>query len=149
MLDVEKYITEEDMIMLDYEMEFIPLTFDTLFKGIFKKDLELLKLFILSQLELDIDPSICKIELLDSELPKDNKREYQKTVDIYVKIEKIYINIEINREYFKDVEKRNFIFADKLHVMLLEAGQTIKDISDKIDEFFKEGKNEKHSNNRR
>jgi len=132
MLETKKYITEEDMIMLDEELEFVPLTFDGLFKGIFKKDLELLKTFILVQLEIDINPDACKIELLDSELPKDNKREYQKTVDIYVKIDNIYVNIEVNREYFKDVEKRNFIFADKLHTMLLESGQTTKDISDKI-----------------
>ena len=46
MIDTKKYYTEEDMIMLDMEMNFIPLTFDKLFKGIFKKDLNLLKKFI-------------------------------------------------------------------------------------------------------
>ena len=86
MIETKKYYTEEDMIMLDMEMNFIPLTFDKLFKGIFKKDLNLLKKFILSQLEFDIDLDECKIELLDSEIFKDKMSEYQKSVDIYVKI---------------------------------------------------------------
>ena len=34
MIETKKYYTEEDMIMLDMEMNFIPLTFDKLFKGI-------------------------------------------------------------------------------------------------------------------
>ena len=40
---------------LDKEREFIPLTFDGMFKGLFKKDLNLLKDFISSQLSKDID----------------------------------------------------------------------------------------------
>lgn len=132
MLETKEYYTEEDMIKLDMEKNFIPLTFDGIFKGIFKKDLELLKKFILSQLEFDIELDKCKIELLDSELPKDKAFEYQKTVDIYVKIGNLYVNIEINREYFKSVEKRNFIFAEKLHAMLLEKGENIESINDRI-----------------
>ena len=86
MVETKKYFTEEDMIMLDEEVRFVPLTYDKMFKGIFKERLDILKLFVLSQLELDVDPSECKLELLDSELPKMNKNEYQKTVDLYVKI---------------------------------------------------------------
>jgi len=132
MLEVEKYYTEKDMMKLDMELEFIPLTYDAIFKGVFKKNLDILKLFILSQLELDISPDRCKIELFDSELPKDNKKEYQKTVDIFVKVDNMYVNIEINREYFKDVEKRNLIFADKLHSMMLERGEDARKINEKI-----------------
>lgn len=90
MLETKKYYTEEDMILLDEHTKFIPLTYDKLFKGIFKNNLELLKIFILEQLEFDINPDECKIELFDSELPKLNKSEYQKTVDLYVKIQNIY-----------------------------------------------------------
>ena len=132
MLETKNHYTEDDMIKLDAEMNFIPLTFDGIFKGIFKKDLDLLKKFILSQLEFDIDLDKCKIELLDSELPKDKSFEYQKTVDIYVKIGNLYVNIEINREYFRTIEKRNFIFAEKLHAMFLEKGENIKSLDDKI-----------------
>lgn len=132
MLDVDRYYTEDDMIKLDMELSFIPLTYDGMFKGVFKTNLEILKLFILSQLKLDIDPGMCKIELLDTELPKVNKREYQKTVDIYVRIDNVFVNIEINREYFREVEKRNFIFADKLHTMMLERGDDARKLNEKI-----------------
>ena len=120
------------MVKLDREKEFIPLTFDGMFKGLFKKDLNLLKDFILSQLATDIDGDMCNIQLLDSELVKDKYNEYQKTVDICVEMNNILINVEINREYFKNVEKRNFIFADKLHTMMLKRGDRIEELENKI-----------------
>lgn len=132
MMDIKRYYTEEDMIKLDMELDLIPMTFDGIFKGIFKKRLDLLKIFILSQIGISVKPDECNIELLDSELPKDNKNEYQKTVDIYVRVDDLYVNIEVNREYFRDVEKRNLIFADKLHAMILERGESAKDIDNKI-----------------
>ena len=105
MVKEKKYYKREELIKLDEEKEFVPLTYDGMFKGIFKKNLDLLKELILSQLELDIDRDICKIELFDSELAKDKMSEYQKTVDIYVRIDNVFVNLEINREYFKNVEK--------------------------------------------
>ena len=132
MLDVKKYYTEEDMIILDEKVRFIPLTYDKLFKGIFKDKLEILKQFILSQLDLDINPKDCKIELFDSEIPKLNKNEYQKTIDIYVRIDNIYVNIEINREYFKNIEKRNLMYADRLYSMILEQSEGL----DKLDDIL-------------
>lgn len=132
MVKEKNYLNAEDMIQLDCEKEFIPLTFDGMFKALFKKDLNLLKDFILSQIGLEIEDGMCKIELLDSELVKDKIDEYQKTVDIYVTINNIYINIEINREYFKNVEKRNFVFADKLHTMMLKRGDDIRTIDNKM-----------------
>ena len=68
MIKEKKYYTAEDLMKLDKEKEFIPLTFDGMFKGLFKKDLNLLKDFILSQLVTDIDSDMCNIQLLDSEL---------------------------------------------------------------------------------
>ena len=128
----KKYYNGEDMVKLDKEREFIPLIFDGMFKGLFKKDLNLLKDFILSQLATDIDGDMCNIQLLDSELVKDKYNEYQKTVDICVEMNNILINVEINREYFKNVEKRNFIFADKLNTMLLKRGDGIEELENKI-----------------
>ena len=43
MLKEKNYLSAEDMIELDAKREFIPLTFDGMFKGLFKKDLDLLK----------------------------------------------------------------------------------------------------------
>jgi len=132
MIKEKKYYTAEELMKLDKEKEFIPLTFDGMFKGLFKKDLNLLKDFILSQLVTEIDKNMCNIQLLDSELVKDKYNEYQKTVDICVEMNNILVNVEINREYFKNVEKRNFIFADKLHTMMLHRGETIESLENKM-----------------
>ena len=70
--------------------------------------------------------------MFDSEIFKYNKSEYQKTVDLYVKIQNIYVNIEINRKYFKNVEKRNLMYADRLYSMILEQGNDLNDLEDKI-----------------
>ena len=70
--------------------------------------------------------------MFDSEIFKYNKSEYQKTVDLYVKIQNIYVNIEINRKYFKNVEKRNLMYADRLYSMILEQRNSLDDLEDKI-----------------
>ena len=132
MIKEKNYYCAEDMIKLDRERDFIPLTFDGMFKGIFKKDLDLLKDFIMSQIGLKIEDDNCKIEIMDSELVKDKFDEYQKTVDINVLINNMCVNIEINREYFKNVEQRNFLFADKLCSMMLNRGESIKSLRDKF-----------------
>ena len=132
MVETKKYFTEEDMIMLDEEVRFVPLTYDKMFKGIFKERVDILKLFILSQLELDIEPEECRLELLDSELPKMNKDEYQKTVDLYVKINKIYVNVEINREYFNNISKRNLMYADRLYSMILDQGEMLDELDNRF-----------------
>lgn len=129
----KNYYTITDIFMLDNEgKEFIPLTMDGMFKGIFKKNTKLLKDLILSLINLDIDKDMCELRLLDSELAKDKYLEYQKTVDLYVSIDNIYVNIEINREYFKNIEYRNFLFADKLYTMLLRRGENAKTLKDKM-----------------
>ena len=131
MVKEKKYYCAEDMAKLDQEREFIPLTFDGMFKGIFKKDLDLLRDFILSQIGLKIDNDRCKIEIMDSELVKDKIDEYQKTVDINVLINNLCVNIEVNREYFKNVEQRNFLFADKLCTMMLNRGESVESLRNK------------------
>jgi len=132
MIKEKKYYTREELIKLDKEKEFIPLTYDGMFKGIFKKNLDLLKELILSQLELDIDRDICKIELFDSELAKDKMSEYQKTVDIYVRIDNVFVNLEINREYFKNVEKRNLLYASKLYSSMLNEGDDVSNLENEM-----------------
>ena len=132
MIETKRNYTEEDMILLDERIKFIPLTYDKLFKGIFKENLELLKIFILEQIEIDVNPDECKILLYDSELPKFNKNEYQKTVDLFVKIHNIYVNVEINREYFKTIKKRNLLYADRLYSMILEQGENLEELENRI-----------------
>lgn len=66
----KKCITEEKMILLDEQERFISLMYDKFFKAIFKENLELLKLFILDQLEFDVETEECKVELFDSVIIK-------------------------------------------------------------------------------
>ena len=134
MIKEENYLTKKDLLELDKETKLIPITFDYMFKGIFMNDLNLLKEFIISQLEFNeiITTYNCKIRLLNNELPKENKNEYKKTIDLYVSIDnKIFVEIEINRELFKDVKMRNYLYANKLYTMLLEQGESVKELSDK------------------
>ena len=67
---------------LDNKAKLLPITFSPIFKGIFGSNIELLKDFILSVLEIDIDKDKCKIRLLNNELPIENYKEYKKTVDL-------------------------------------------------------------------
>jgi len=132
MVELKEYLTREDIKEIDKNLKFIPITFDYLFKSLFQDNLDLLRKFILSQLDSQIDPRECKITLLNNELPNENKNEYKKTVDLYVLINNtIYVNIEINRERFDDVKLRNFMYESKLYSMILEKGENIADLKDK------------------
>ena len=132
MIKEKTYLTREDMIELDKKLKLIPITFDYMFKSIFIDDLDLLKEFILSQLDINVNPNDCKIRLLNNELPKENKKEYKKSVDLYVSIDNnIFVEIEINREPFEDVKLRNYLYSNKLYTMLLEQGEDISELNNK------------------
>ena len=120
------------MMELDKNIKFIPITFDYLFKSLFFDNLDILRKFILSQIDINILPEECKITLLNSELPKENKDEYKKTVELYVLINNsIYVIIEINKERFEDVKLRNFMYENKLYSMILEKGEDTKKLKEK------------------
>lgn len=87
----------------------------------------MLKRFLNEVLELNLDLNKCNIKILENELPKENKTEYNKIVDIYVLLnQKIHIDIEINRSNFNKVKLRNYLYDNKLYSMLLETGDNIK-----------------------
>ena len=118
---------------LDKKVKLLPITFDPIFKGIFGSNIELLKDFILSVLEIDIDRNKCKIRLLNNELPIENYKEYKKTVDLNIVLnDDIFIEIEINRSDFNKVKHRNFIYQNKIYSMIPEKGNDPKDIDNVI-----------------
>ncbi|MCI9585309.1 MAG: Rpn family recombination-promoting nuclease/putative transposase [Bacilli bacterium] len=128
-------LTKEELKQIDKEVTLIPLTYDFSFKRVFNNNLELLKDFLISVLNLEyiLDPKECKIELLPNELPKENKNEYKKTLDINVVLnEEVHVDIEVNRESFNDIKLRNLMFADKGYSMLLETGDNYHLLNDKI-----------------
>ena len=82
-------------------------------------------------MELDLRVEIATIELLNSELLKENFNEYQKSVDILVLLNgNIYIEIEINLSNFAKVKLRNFLYSDKIFSSLLERGNSVEKLKD-------------------
>ena len=118
---------------LDNKVKLLSITFDPIFKGIFGSNIELLKDFILSVLEIDIDRDKCKIRLLNNELPIENYTEYKKFVYLNIVLnDDIFIEIEINRSDFNKVKRRNFIYQNKMYSMIPENGDDSKDLDNVI-----------------
>lgn len=100
-------------------------------QGVFERNLDILRRFLISTLDLELNVDDTKIEILNNELLKENIREYQKRVDILVVLDdRIFINIEINRSNFEKVKLRNMLYCDKLYSMLLETGDKITKLKD-------------------
>ena len=126
-------INKENLIKLDNIKEMIPLTFDPVFKGVFSRNLEILKEFLVDVLHLEYELEELDIKILNNELIKENIGEYQKRIDINIVInDNIYVEIEINRENFKRVKYRNKMYQDKLSSLLLETGDNIN----KLEEIY-------------
>ena len=127
----EMIYTKEELREIDKELEMIPLTFDSIFKGVFERNLDILKQFLIITLGLELETEKTTIQLLNNELLKDNFKEYQKTVDILVVLnEHIYVDIEINRSNFEKVKLRNILYSDKIFSSLLERGDDVEILKD-------------------
>ena len=126
-------INEENLRKLDNVREMIPLTFDPVFKGVFSKNLEILKEFLRDVLHLEYELEELDIRILNNELIRESIREYQKRIDVNIVLnDNIYVEIEINREDFNRVKYRNKMYADKVSSLILESGENIK----KLEEFI-------------
>ena len=104
---------------LDKKLCLVPLTLDHAFKRIFANDNStdhtILKMFLISILKLEIDPYTCQIDILQSELPKENSKEYKKTVDINVLLNNnIHLDIEMNNKKYEKIIHRNSLYESKL-----------------------------------
>ena len=125
----EKYINKEYLDEVDKEVKMIPLTFDVVLKGMFERNQDLLKRFVISVLKLEIDSSDTDLEITKNELLKENIKEYQKRVDILVILnDNIHIDIEINRSNFEKSKFRNSLYWDKLYTTLLETGEKASEL---------------------
>ena len=126
-------INEENLRKLDNVREMIPLTFDPVFKGVFSRNLEILKEFLRDVLHLEYELEELDIRILNNELIRESIREYQKRIDVNIVLnDNIYVEIEINREDFNRVKYRNKMYADKISSLILESGENIK----KLEEFY-------------
>ncbi|MBQ8471992.1 MAG: Rpn family recombination-promoting nuclease/putative transposase [Bacilli bacterium] len=114
-------------------MQIIPLTYDFMFKNVFTDDLDILKEFLILETGLRLNPNDTKISILNGELPKENYKEYKKTIDIYISLnDKICIDVELNNGPFNEITNfRNELYASKLFSLMVEKGVDVRDIKDR------------------
>lgn len=97
--------------------EFIPLVFDKLFTSIFSKEenKDILEVLLEDALELKRGTLEDKIVLKNRNLPTLNKSNAKKQVDLVVEVEGDIINVEVNNNYSKGIEKRNMVYLGANH----------------------------------
>ena len=131
----KEYIyTKEDMIRLDNDknIHYFPLVKDFVIKNIFSKNPELLKNFLILQIEdiIKLDPDNTKMTIGNVELGKSNYKEYNKTVDTYVILnDNIHIDLEYNYSPYSVVRRRNRQYLNKLSTKILESGDNISKLN--------------------
>lgn len=86
-----------------------------MFKSLFIRKPEYLKIFIIDVLKLDLLPEEIELTFVNGELSKDNHLEYKKIVDLLISINnKILLDIVVNRRYYRDVKFRNNRYLGKM-----------------------------------
>ena len=131
---LKDYYRMEDIVKLDNDkIPLIGITMDKMFKAIFIPNEKLLKRFILSQLPLELEEDEVKLQILNSELPVSNIKEYKKVVDVIVSLnDNIYVNLEVNRQSFYKVKNRNYLYKNKMINQTLKSGDKLE----KIDNIY-------------
>lgn len=126
----------KDMKNMDTkEIQIIPLKYDFMFKRVFSLNLELLKEFLICVLDLEVDAKDANIILENVELTKSVKREYQKTVDILVRLNNpiipsdISIDVEVNSSRYEDIKYRNVLYLQKIMTSYIESSSNLKDMT--------------------
>jgi len=108
-------------------IEFVPMTFDFMFKAVMKKNQEIFKNFLIDTMDLKIDSDSTSIHFLDSELVSSYRKEKGKRVDLRVRIgDGLVITVEVNRMKYNDVKDRNNLFFEKIDVLQFEIGDEYK-----------------------
>ena len=101
-----------------------------MFKRIFTKNPNILKEFLITVLNLELDPKNTSITIISNELIKSKRQEYHKTVDILVKINNnLKIDVELNSEKFKTIKLRNTLYLHKISTDTIEVGTATIDMS--------------------
>ena len=103
--DLKEKVTPQDS---EYKM--ISLTMNFMFKSLFIRKSEYLKIFIIDVLKLDLLPEEIELTFVNGGLPKDKK-----IVDLLISINnKILLDIVVNRRYYRDVKFRNNRYLGKM-----------------------------------
>lgn len=131
-MKTKRKYSKEYLKKIDKELELIPLTYDFTFKKIFASkrngDYLILKKFLISVLRLNLNPKKCNILVVCNELPKENRGEYKKTLDINILLDNnIHLDIEMNNSNYENIKIRNSLYESKLFTMSFESGSKIED----------------------
>lgn len=124
-------ITFDNLFKLQLDHPMIPLTFDKLLKAFFENNPDIYKMFIISVVHLELSKEDISIKIKNTELPVTHYKEYKKTIDFNVDINKnILLNIELNKSYFKNVKLRNHFYKSKKISMNLKQGDDVKKLKE-------------------
>ena len=104
------------------EEVFIPLTYDRLFVSIFGNEecIDILEVLLEDIFDYPRGYLKGKVALKHRDLPTINKNQAKKQVDIVVEVDGDYINLELNNNYNKGIEKRNLVYLSAIHGRQLE-----------------------------
>ncbi len=119
-------LTDEEVMKLDDDINMIPLTSDTMGKNIFKKNIELTKVFLKDVAR--IEEEIYKLEFIDTELEVEKPKNYKFITDLVVLVnDGIIVNIELCRDYYKYHKDRFLAYVCKLFAVDVNKGVNVED----------------------
>ena len=107
-------------------MKIIPITSDTMFKTMVKKDIEYTKILLSMILGLDYK-NLLDISFENNELEIDKKNDKRQYADIIIKHNNEYINLEMNKFYHKYVSFRNLLYLYKISLKDVKNGEPYDD----------------------
>lgn len=104
--------------------EIIPIIYDYVFTSIFNnpKNIDILEVFIADILNIPLEKIKGKVELQPRELEIQNKNNKNAQIDLLVNIKGAKINIELQKQKSKGIEKRNFVYHSLIHGNQMEYG---------------------------
>ena len=121
------------------------LKYDQVFKNVFYRDKNLLKIFLTNIMHhVDSSFKIKELTIRNSELTKDRLYIKNKIIDILVKTNDKVINIEINSDYSINIKNRNCLYLCSALVADTDKDVSYKTIDQHIQiNFIFQGKNKK------
>ena len=110
--------------------ELIPLTFDDMFTEIFNKEenICILEELVSGLLDIPLNNVRGNLKLMSRRLPKENRKDSRKEVDLLLDLKGEKINIEMSNTNSEGVIKRNIVYMCKIHGNQLEKGEEYDDI---------------------
>ena len=112
------------MIDIALDRDIIPLTFDIMFTEIFNNDdsLCILEEFVSGYFNYNLNDVRGNLEILSRRLPRENRIDSRKEVDLLLNLNGKKINIEMSNSRSNGVVNRNIVYLCKIHGEQLKYG---------------------------